>query len=353
MNSTFNSFGSQVMTYTNCRFKEQPWIVNVNVNTLPHYIRTSALSETGKYQLITPLAGSTSFSTYFYSTDYGNSWVTRSLSGVNSQTASCGMDSTGKYQLISTGVGAWLSNNFGEIWTNVYTGWSTVIVSPNGANQMCIGDGAFGYSTNYGIDWATNLTFPLNMTYSISMCFCNCDSTYVTCCFSKKYMAYSSNSGSTWKRSIVSPFITEAATETHDWQGCSMSASGQYQVACTGTADSQNTTPAKASGIYYSSDFGAKWTKSTSSAIAGINWGTAYNGSKCIKMSSNGKLVIAISQSLAETIYCSVDYGQTWTKTTSPSLNWGSLAMSVNGTYILAASSTINQKLYYSVKFKP
>jgi hypothetical protein len=262
------------------------------------------------------------------------------------------MDSTGKYQLISTGVGAWLSNNFGEIWTNVFTGWTNVIVSPNGANQMCITESGISYSTNYGLIWATNSTFPLNMTYASAICFCNCDSTYVTCCFNNKYMAYSNNSGSTWKRSIVDPFTTEVATQTHDWQGCSMSASGKYQVACTGTNDSQYAT-AKASGIYYSSDYGAKWTKSTSSAITGINWGTDVTGAKCIKMSSNGQLVIALSKSLAETIYCSVDYGQTWTKTTSPSLDWRALAMSVNGTYIMASSYTNNKKLYYSVKFKP
>jgi hypothetical protein len=165
-------------------------------------------------------------------------------------------------------------------------------------------------------------------------------------------MAYSSNSGSTWKRSIVDPATTEVATQTHDWRGCSMSASGKYQVACTGTNDSQYTT-AKASGIYYSSDFGAKWTKSTSSAITNINWGTGFSGAKCIKMSSNGQLVIALSQSAAETIYCSVDYGQTWTKTTSPLLPWRSLAMSANGTYIMASSETTLKRLYYSVKFKP
>jgi hypothetical protein len=61
MNSTFNSFGSQVMTYTNCRFKEQPWILNSTVNTLPHFTRMLALSETGKYQVIIPAIGNSSF----------------------------------------------------------------------------------------------------------------------------------------------------------------------------------------------------------------------------------------------------------------------------------------------------
>jgi hypothetical protein len=92
-----------------------------------------------------------------------------------------------------------------------------------------------------------------------------------------------------------------------------MSASGQYQTAL-GTKI-----------ILISNDFGNTWKPVTN--IPDGEWTS-------VSMNATGQYQIAVSQSSG--IWCSIDFGHTWTKTSSDEqddLNWTSIAISSSGQY--------------------
>ena len=115
---------------------------------------------------------------------------------------------------------------------------------------------------------------------------------------------------------------SNAASST--WYYCAMnSATGQYAVA-----------PAYNSYLYYSSDYGATWSKSGSISA---KW-------QSVDMSSSGEYAIAGAS--PSYLFYSSDYGVSWTQSTSVSGSYSGMAMSSNGEYAVACWSGGN--IYYS-----
>ena len=110
-----------------------------------------------------------------------------------------------------------------------------------------------------------------------------------------------------------------------------MSASGQYQIACTyGTY-----------GIYYSSNYGVSWT--ASNAPTSPQW---YE----VCMSTSGQYASACSASTSTITYYSSNYGQTWTASaTIASTSYQGIACSASGQYQVCGG--VSGNIYYSTTY--
>jgi photosystem II stability/assembly factor-like uncharacterized protein len=104
----------------------------------------------------------------------------------------------------------------------------------------------------------------------------------------------SRNGGSTWTS------VTPDSPTTQSWHSCAIDSTGQYFVA--GNSDK---------GIYVSSDYGVTWTIRQAFTVASGNF--LYH----IATSSNGQYMFAatsiVKQDLDGTIYYSTNYGVKWT----------------------------------------
>jgi len=141
-------------------------------------------------------------------------------------------------------------------------------------------------------------------------------------------MYYSSDYGKTWNASAMPEDVIGY------FYIPSMSASGQYAVAC-GRINSTGRS-------YYSSDYGQTWTQ-TSNAGSNYIFSVAISGSGqySIKADYPGYL------------YYSNDYGGTWSNANSSSSSWRTVSMSASGQYAVAsvAGSGTGTYLYYSVDY--
>ena len=150
---------------------------------------------------------------------------------------------------------------------------------------------------------------------------------------------------------------------THPWTSLAVSSSGQYQIVC-------NTNNSDTDGISYSGDYGKNWTNITTSSaeewkfIAMSSTGqyqtVSTSGSSIYNSTTFGKSWFKNSTSFTYTcksisisasgmyqslctnnssgsgyIYTSNDYGVTWTRNTTSSLNkpWTSINISKSGQY--------------------
>lgn len=258
-----------------------------------------AISATGQYMIACADPGSVYISNNFGSTfttpsvfglAYGQTWTSVAISG-NGQYITAVMDST-----TNSGF-AYVSRNFGQSWSNVYLNGSTLAcgrcaMSSDGKYQI-ISNATTGSSIN-------------------------------TCYLSSNYgqsFATSSNIAS------VAP--------TTKWWDVAVSSSGKYMLI---SAYSSNT------GCYYSKDYGATWSQ----VGGGITLSYNYNS---VAMSANGQyMMFAPSNSGASVLYVQNNSPGTTGQTVSTSMvssdginsaaNFTSCAISADGKYFVAISST-------------
>jgi hypothetical protein len=129
-------------------------------------------------------------------------------------------------------------------------------------------------------------------------------------------------------------WLPNSAAGVLQWNGCAMSASGQYITAT-----------ANASGLWYSSNYGQSWTQISNATIP-----TAANIAS-IAISGLGQYQVAASTVPTYGIYYSSTYGTTWTQASgTTSITWAQICMSISGQYASAAPSASNY-IYYSSNY--
>jgi hypothetical protein len=105
------------------------------------------------------------------------------------------------------------------------------------------------------------------------------------------------------------------------WNGCAVSATGQYMTLCV-----YGTPSVSGNNIYYSSNYGASWTLATGYP--------ANLGYAAVQMSGSGQYqIVGVNVTGSYYFYTSSNYGATWTQGASSAGNWFHSALSYNGQY--------------------
>lgn len=308
--------------------------------------RGVSISSSGQYGI----ACNNSANTIYWSDDYGVTWNLASTVSYDWERIS--ISSTGQYGIVCPDSGQiYYSFDYGKTWVQSLLSVSSgtgVSISSNGQHALACSSGGGGqiyYSSNMSTTYANqDLTTVFEPLYKyntwsvipgqpfITPAFWRGISTsstgqYVIACSngtSLNRLYYSNNYGVNWTLVLNQ--------NTHFWSDVSISTSGQYVVACSTLSNEV---------ITYSTNYGANWTPA---AVATVPWGP-------ISSSGNGIYVIAGVYNGGH-IYYSSNFGANFTVSTSSAIaSWASLALSSNGDYAIACSSTnlgLTGQIYYS-----
>lgn len=193
------------------------------------------------------------------------------------------------------------SSNYGSTWTQstAYGYWKKVAASGNGQYMLAVELYGKAYqSSNYGATWSdTGLG-----TNSYSGCAISNDGYYRTIT-----IADSSGTNARVKRSVNFASWTDAimpsSGNSRNYNGVAMSSSGQYQTVVTGV---ENVSTYYGGGVLYSSDYGANFSLSFQGAYIFID----------VTSSPDGTKQIAVAQSAynftAGQMFKSTNYGVAW-----------------------------------------
>ena len=215
------------------------------------------------------------------------------------------------------------SSNYGASWTPISAqfGPAAIAVSSTGQySSMCVNTGGIYTSItaepSVATSGALSITEPLttaSLTYVDG-------STDVTAQPLIDYSTFSLN----WANS---------GAGTLQWNGCAVSATGQYMTAS-----------ANGSGVWYSSNYGQTWTQvSTGTIPAASNVAT-------IAISASGRYQVAAASVNGYGIYYSSTYGQTWTQASgTTAFSWVQVCVSESGQYMSACNYT--SFIYYSTNY--
>jgi hypothetical protein len=284
----------------------------------------------------------------FYSTNYGVAWTAcTGLSNANWSQMCC--SASGQYQMVTVQSGSiWYSSNYGVNWTvsNAPTsaGWQSISCTSSGQYVIApIASGNVYYSTNYGVTWAILSSSP---SVAWQACAISQNGVYSLACvnggavyssllaniamvangmvgigttnpqYSLDVLGTTQFNGiipaSGQPDSIVLPssayttFVQQwdivggLSTSSVAWNGCGISATGQYQTAFVNGANSGN-------NIYYSSNYGTTWALATG-FLANANY---YQGA----VSGSGQYQLVGISNPSSALYVSSNYGQTWSAT--------------------------------------
>ena len=350
-----------------------------------------AISGTGQYGLACISTASTG--KVYYSKDSGETWTPMSSATTGAWNA-VAISGSGQYALGCMGSQIYYSSNTltttvtkdladvfeplykYKTWTAVGTttgvAWSGIACTLDGKNVIASYAGASGsimFSSNYGDSWAstnpagdiTGVTMANDRVSAYASVYSNANSQMVlyTSAGGNSTWAYGGGGGQ-WMLSVATSssgkYILESrnnyptlstgsvvyshnhavgwGTGTGLTLPCSyiaISGDGNYGLACPN--------PTYGNGIYFSSDSGVNWTKSTSFTT------TTFNG---CAMSLTGEYAIAGASSSGKIQY-SRTYGNTWIASNSDNQSWKGLSMSESGQYCVAACG--NEKIYYSNDF--
>jgi len=134
---------------------------------------------------------------------------------------------------------------------------------------------------------------------------------------------FSSNFCNKWMQNVIAPY--------KNWSSIAMSSCGQFQTALVNNAGSN------ISGIYLSNDYGVNWAQIAYSQVTqtvGTNF--LWNS---IAMSATGQYQVA---AFGNSIYISQNYGISWIVDYVGAATIYSVAISSNGNFITAISSSLN-----------
>jgi photosystem II stability/assembly factor-like uncharacterized protein len=248
----------------------------------------------------------------------------------------------------------YISTNSGSIWTPslpAAADWHSVACSADGS-KLFVGAGSLYTSTNYGTTWATNSGFD---GYCIGVA-CSADGTKVAVATGPylKGVFYSTNSGTTF---------TSNAVPDDGVTSIACSADGAKLVS---TYPSQWTQVESGGGqfpIYRSVDLAMSWSQTQAPQLdweglacsadgtiiiasygvvvlsrdSGSTWTTNLNSNiRTIACSADGTRIAAVQ--LYGGIFTSLDSGETWTTNDAPVTEWTGIAMSADGSFMVACS---------------
>jgi len=278
----------------------------------------------------------------YYSLGYGDtgSWEIANSVGAVALWTSISISASGQYVVAcASGGSIYYSSNYGKDWTSasINNNWRSISISETGQYAVActnLSSGQIYYSSTYGKSWSLSNS----PSYSWAAVVISRSGKYAIAAQDLSDVYRSSNTSIT----TVTKDLTEVfeplykyntwnimpskltAPQNMRWSSVSMSATGQYAVACM-----YGTTTNPEAKVYYSSDYGVSWTVSNSISAA---WNT-------VSISGTGKYAIAAVESLGTTgkIYYSSNYGQTWTASNSVISNWKSVSISSSGKYAIAS----------------
>ena len=267
-----------------------------------------AMSANGQYQLV----GASAY--YYTSSNYGISWTTSTPSSIG--ITSVAMSSTGQYQLITFGTNT-TNTNTATNSTNIYA------------------------SSNYG----SSFSF---ITPTINNIDCQCIALSATGQYqvvgyggsSQGNIYLSSNYGSSW--------IQPSGISNLYFKTVSISANGQYQTAAIGCRQGGSAVAGTTTGnIYSSTNYGSTWSAVGPTTLS---W-------QSISMSANGQYQVACSSSSGTgttgTIWFSNNYGNlySWTQLNTNNNVWNSVSISSNCQYIYACAGSSNYVYTYTTPY--
>jgi len=314
--------------------------------------RAVALSSDGKYQLVvygyiwndandnkyTPGTPYIPLGAAFLSSNYGSTFTYLSAStglfipGISNAVGTnvggiwwaCSMSSTGQYQTImdySLGQFIYYSTDFGNTWaqtTNTILPlfpWQSCNISSTGQYQICVSAGMTNWGTEAG-----------NINGNVYL---------------------SSDFGKVWTTApgFPSTLVNGSTISIGNWSGSALSSTGQYQLVCDYSANPTITGNPNSGYLYLSSNYGATWTPILSTNGIG-NW-------QQVSISATGQYQFACSNTKTAApsngLYISTNYGVTWTCVFYDNQNsnpggFYSVATSSSGEFYIAGS--VNNKLF-------
>jgi hypothetical protein len=243
----------------------------------------------------------------YLSVDAGVTWVATTLP--NQIYNSISMSANGAIQLITSGLGIYVSVDTGTSWTIVSVERpSSLAMTDDGVIQYGSVSGSSIYrSLDTGSTWNPLSSIKTWKGVAISSDGIQQSAVVSAGGFDSK-IYISSDAGISW----------EPVASNLDWCSIAMSSNGVIQSAVVDGGQ-----------IYISGDSGANWSVSATSPS------TTWVG---VDMSSNGVIQSAVIN--GGQIYISGDSGANWAvSATSPSINWTSIAISSNGIYQTATAS--------------
>jgi hypothetical protein len=253
------------------------------------------------------------------------------------------MSSSGQYQTAcnDNSGGIWYSSDYGNSWSQSNaqatqgTRWTALNMSGTGqyqtANRYISGSDTNNLYTSidYGKTWTLTKAFATRA---------DCVQPRIAISFSGQYQTvvsniYGINCGIWLSKDYGQNWVHNTSLDTTNipFSDISMSSSGQYQTAVS------NNGSGTFGYIYNSTDYGETWNKNTSTSVnTSLNW-------TCVALSSSGQYQTAgVSTSSSGNppipdgsgnIYQSNDYGQTWNLNFRNPQYWVSAKMSASGQY--------------------
>lgn len=269
-----------------------------------------AMSNVGQFVYV-----GASYSGFFQSLDFGNSWT------LNVDIAAFAVTCSSNGSVVfAGGYNIYRSTDFANTWTltSAPTGnYHGLAASATGQFVYAVGSYALLYSDSYGDNWTASYGVNASI-YAF---------TAIACSKSGQYVTAISASGEVYNSHNYGVNFTQVFTGLYESYAVTMSADGQYQVA--GAQNGEENGEYVKGLIYRSTDYGLTWT--ATSVIAG-DW-------ICAAMSSSGQYVFA---GLFEAdVYYSADYGINWSKIQDSVGDWYSIAVSGDAQFLAAVSFDI------------
>jgi photosystem II stability/assembly factor-like uncharacterized protein len=323
----------------------------INVS-LSYFYSMLAMSSNGQYQYFSQF----NEAKIGVSQNYGKDWSNLTSVGVDCQSICTSSD--GKYVSVLDFFGTpYYSSDYGKTLaisqdipgysvfqnqSNIQPG--NISMSGNGKYQTIQFLNTLFYSSNYGVNWNKSIYSQTFNFYSLALSFTG---KFQAVTFDNGVLI-SNNYGVNWSKVLISNSYTFFCVK--------ISANGQYLSVSTGTFSNFTGTT-----IFYSSDFGASWEKSS---IYGLNGSTvvSFNGLPNIAMSSSGKLQYALISdptnkyvnNFQTLVFVSHDFGVSWNQINCNLVgNFYCAAMSSDGKYISAVNagngSSLSAQLWYSI----
>lgn len=265
--------------------------------------------------------------------NFGITWTTSTnvvyngiLSNPNKNWVAISLSTTGKYQTAITDTGdIYVSDDYGSTRTVSYnigvSTANTISISFTGQYQTASNGTQIYISTDYGSTWAKTFSSGTsNIFVAISL-----TGKYQTVVSSGDTVYMSKDYGSTWQPLDINSDLYANLSDSQNNIYQSIEAFPSASVALSYNGFYQTIV---AEYIYRSSDFGQTWTNvSNTNGFTENNWIS-------VAMSSDGKYQTALESTGGA--FMSVDFGLTWKRSDDPRFNdqpWVSVSSSATGQY--------------------
>jgi len=280
--------------------------------------------------IVTSFDGSTiitiAFGSINISFDKGNTWISGSPAGINTNYFNIAGSSTLQTLIMSTyGGPVYISLNGGSSWTTVsakgVNGFPAVTCTPDGNTMYiaCEGGGVYK-SSNSGMLWSETL-IPISGQAWRSIT-CSSDAKYVLAVSYNMGVYVSTDSGASWIKAMV--------PTSEMWQSCICSNDGSLMGISSGSGK-----------ISTSSDYGLSWIN------ANMRLPRGWNGIMSLQSSYDGRVLVASSWPGALTV--STDRGITWKFSEVSPLIHGYVSVSPDGTFVIVANFYSTDMYTYSL----